>query len=243
MECSDFCFFDWYFPDMPQFPYILDTTDKFPPVSRALRKPNGLLALGGDLSPARLLDAYSQGIFPWFSDNEPVMWWSPDPRSVIFVDTFKPARSLQKLIRKNSFQISFDQAFSEVIYQCARTPRKDQNGTWITEQMINAYIHLHEIGVAHSVECYLRGKLVGGLYGIAMGTIFFGESMFSQVSNSSKVAFAVLMQNLLACGFTLVDCQVESMHMNSLGAVNIARHEFIDYILSETQQQPLCTPW
>jgi leucyl/phenylalanyl-tRNA---protein transferase len=214
-----------------QYPSLLNPHDVFfPPADWALDDPNGLLAIGGDLSSDRIIAAYSQGIFPWFSDGEPIMWWTPDPRSVIFTTNYSPSKSLKKLIKKNIFSIRFDSSFEKVIRQCALSPRQHQDGTWITEEMIEAYCYLHKLGIAHSCECWKGDQLVGGLYGLAIGQIFFGESMFSQLSNSSKVAFTYLIEALNGWGFQLVDCQVESAHMNSLGAVNIKREKFLELL-------------
>ncbi len=199
----------------------------FPPVKLALKEPNGLLAIGGDLSEDRLVSAYKQGIFPWYSRGEPIMWWSPNPRSVIFTKDYSPSKSLNKLLKKQVFTFSFDCCFEEVIRHCAKASRVGQDGTWITEEMIMAYCSLNEKGIAHSCECWYQGKLVGGLYGLGIGKVFFGESMFSTQSNASKAAFSYLIKQLKQWGVELVDCQVESPHMNSLGAVNILRDDFV----------------
>ncbi|MBF0265108.1 MAG: leucyl/phenylalanyl-tRNA--protein transferase [Gammaproteobacteria bacterium] len=208
-------------------PVLLDINSTlFPPTSMALIEPNGLLAFGGDLSMERLISAYQHGVFPWYSDGEPIMWWSPTPRSVIFVNQYKAAKSLKKLSRKNLFELKHNMAFNEVIRSCANINRKEQNGTWITEEMILAYEQLHQLGVAHSFECWQENHLVGGLYGIIIDKVFFGESMFSNVSNSSKLAFMYSVEYCQQQGIELIDCQVESDHMNSLGAINISRNEF-----------------
>ena len=185
----------------------------FPPVNEALREPNGLLAAGGDLTPERLLDAYRHGIFPWFSPGDPLLWWSPDPRMVLIPDEFKQSDSLAKVIRKGTFEIRTDTAFEQVMRACA-APRKEQRGTWIDEQMINAYCELHRTGYAHSVEIWLSGKLVGGLYGIAIGQVFYGESMYSQVANASKIALAHLTN--AAYAFKMIDCQMYTPHLACL---------------------------
>lgn len=201
----------------------------FPDVEQALTEPDGLLAVGGDLSPERLLEAYRRGIFPWYSEDQPVLWWSPNPRSVLFPEKLKISRSLNKTIKKQIFTVTLDTAFRDVITVCAQ-PRKDDAGTWITPDMIEAYCTLFEQGHAHSVESWHEGKLVGGLYGIAIGKVFFGESMFSKKTDASKVAFVKLVQQLKAWGFELIDCQIQSEHLDSLGAENIPRRHFIDLL-------------
>ncbi|MEY8247530.1 MAG: leucyl/phenylalanyl-tRNA--protein transferase, partial [Bermanella sp.] len=192
----------------------------------ALTEPNGLLAAGGDLSPERLINAYSLGIFPWYNPGEPILWWTPDPRSVVYPQEFKPSRSLTKLIKKQLFSVTMDTCFAEVIKQCAQ-PRRDQDGTWIDDDINQAYNQLHDLGLAHSVEVWLDGALVGGLYGIALGKAFFGESMFSRVDNASKLAFATLCEQLTKWQFELIDCQVHNPHLASLGAVEIPRKTFL----------------
>ncbi len=198
----------------------------FPAVEHALCEPDGLLAAGGCLTPDWLLHAYTNGIFPWFSDGEPILWWSPDPRSVLFPDDLKISRSLRKTIKKNLFSITFDKAFSKVIRACA-APRKNAHGTWITTEMIAAYDRLHQLGIAHSAEARLNGKLVGGVYGVHLGQVFFGESMFHHVRDASKVAFVALIEQLRLQDCKLIDCQVHSKHLQSLGATEIPRAKFI----------------
>lgn len=195
----------------------------FPPVAQALREPNGLLAAGGDLSSARLLEAYRHGIFPWFSTGDPVLWWSPDPRMVLIPDEFKLSDSLAKILRNGAFEVRTDTAFEQVMRACA-APRGEQPGTWIDEQMIAAYCALHQSGYAHSVETWLDGKLVGGLYCVAIGQMCYGESMFSLVSNASKIALAHLARE---SGCLMIDCQMHTPHLASLGARLIPRDEFI----------------
>lgn len=209
-------------------PYLLsdEYIDSFPDVELALDEPNGLLAIGGDLSPQRLLAAYKNGIFPWFSDDQPILWWSPDPRAVLKLDDFKISRSLKKTLNKKTFSVSLDTAFKEVVTQCA-SARKDGLGTWITKDMLNAYLELHELGYAHSVECWHENELVGGLYGISIGHAFFGESMFSLKTDASKVALAYLVQQLKQWQFDFIDAQVSSDHIMSLGAKEISRRQFI----------------
>ena len=198
----------------------------FPAVETALREPNGLLAAGGDLSPARLLDAYCRGIFPWFSPRDPILWWSPDPRMVLIPAEFKLSRSLARVIRNGGFEMRFDTAFESVMRACA-APRAGQHGTWIQEDMIAAYCTLQELGYAHSVETWREGELVGGLYGIAIGRMFYGESMFSRKANASKVALAHLARQLERWDFELIDCQMNTPHLASLGAREIPRAEFV----------------
>ena len=199
----------------------------FPPLEAALREPNGLLAAGGDLTEARLLDAYRQGIFPWFSPGEPILWWSPDPRMVLIPEAFKLSRSLRKRLRRPDYEIRVDTAFEAVMRACAE-PREGQSGTWITGAMIQAYRRLHEAGYAHSVETWMEGRLVGGLYGVALGRVFFGESMFTRATDASKLALAHLVTQLDRWGFGLIDCQMVTAHLASLGARPIRRSEFRD---------------
>lgn len=209
----------------------LDADSPFPPLDTALRDPNGLLAAGGELTPSRLLNAYQQGIFPWFSAGDPVLWWSPDPRMVLVPDEFKLSRSLHKKLRRQEFEITTDTAFCAVIQACASAPRAGQNGTWIVDDIINAYSELHQLGHAHSVECWLTDKkqqrqLVGGLYGVCLGRMFYGESMFSRATDASKVAFAHLVRWLQENRVELIDCQMKTDHLASLGAREIPRKDF-----------------
>ena len=197
----------------------------FPPVDRALE--DGLLAIGGDLSVERLLLAYRSGIFPWFEGQVP-LWWCPDPRFVLFPAELKVSKSMQVLLKRNHFRFTINQAFSQVIHHCQQVKREDQNGTWITDEVEGAYNRLHELGHAHSAEVWQDDRLVGGLYGIRMGKVFFGESMFSLVSNASKYAFISYTQQLIQEGVALIDCQVYTSHLESLGAVMIDRGEFIE---------------
>lgn len=213
-------------------PYLLDDVHKtiFPDIELALTEPDGLLAVGGDLSVERLTSAYQQGIFPWYSEGQPILWWSPDPRMVLEPKDIKVSRSLAKTIRKQNVQITFDQNFRDVITACseARLEKgKQQDETWILDEMIEAYVKLHEAGYAHSVECWQDDKLIGGLYGIAIGKVFFGESMFSRISDASKIAFVTLAQQLKQWGFKLIDCQVYTSHLESLGATMIPRKQFL----------------
>ncbi len=213
----------------------------FPPLNKALREPNGLLAAGGDLRPERLIQAYRHGCFPWFQDGQPILWWSPDPRTVLLPDELHVSRSLAKVLRQGRYQVSFDQAFAEVIRACA-APRSYAAETWITSPMQDAYLELHKSGIAHSVEVWRDGELVGGLYGLAMGQLFFGESMFSRADNASKVGFVTLVERLKAWGFVLIDCQMPTEHLLSLGARTISRDEFARY-LSRHLDQPNRAEW
>lgn len=199
--------------------------DEFPDTAEALVEPDGLLAAGGDLTPERLLIAYRSGIFPWFSDGQPILWWAPDPRSVLYPDDLKISRSLRKTLKRESFVVTIDRAFDAVIRGCA-APRGGHAGTWITASMIDAYETLHRHGYAHSVECWTNGELVGGLYGVAIGRVFFGESMFSRVSDASKIAMVNLSRRLSQWDYRLIDCQLHNPHLTSLGAVTIPREDF-----------------
>jgi leucyl/phenylalanyl-tRNA--protein transferase len=198
----------------------------FPPLETALREPNGLLAAGGDLSPQRILAAYRRGVFPWYSADDPILWWSPDPRMVLLPDQLKISRSLAKTLRNANYAVRLDTAFAAVIGACAGKPRDGQPGTWITREMQAAYLELHRLGHAHSVETWVDGKLAGGLYGIALGAAFYGESMFSEVRDASKIALAHLCAHLKRRGFGIIDCQMETAHLASLGARPIPRREF-----------------
>ena len=197
----------------------------FPPVETADEQ--GVLAIGGDLSPERLLLAYKSGIFPWFNDGQPIIWWSPDPRMVLFPKTFVVSKSIRSIINRNIFTITFNENFREVIQHCSAIERDGQNGTWISDEMIEAYCSLHDSGHAMSVEVWQAGELVGGLYGIDLGHIFCGESMFSKVSNASKAAFTALVLKLQCENYSLLDCQVYNDHLASLGAIEIARDDFM----------------
>lgn len=199
----------------------------FPPVEQA--SPEGLLAVGGDLRPERLLKAYRHGIFPWYSDHQPILWWSPDPRAVLFPDKLHISRSLKRSLRPGLFSVTLDRCFLDVMRHCAEPrPQYPDGGTWITAEMLDAYTHLHELGYAHSVETWQEGQLVGGLYGVALGGAFFAESMFTRVPDASKVALVSLVRQLQTWGFHLMDCQQSSPHVLAFGAKNIPRHEFLD---------------
>ncbi len=221
---------------------ILQDDMPFPPVERALRQPNGLLAAGGNLTIARLLDAYRHGIFPWFNADDPILWWSPDPRMVLFPGEFKISRSLHKVLRKHAYEIRTDTAFERVMRACA-APRPGQSGTWIHEQMIAAYGELHRLGHAHSVETWIGGSLAGGLYGVSIGRMFYGESMFSRESNASKIALAYLAANLARWNFGMIDCQMNTPHLASLGAREIPRAEFIRRLQELIHYPNTIAPW
>lgn len=202
---------------------------EFPPLQQALRAPNGLLAAGGDLTTERLVAAYRHGCFPWYQEGQPILWWSPDPRTLLFVEELHVAQRLARLVRNSTLQVTYDIAFNAVIQACAG-PRAYSQGTWITQPMQAAYTELHARGIAHSVEVWQDDQLVGGLYGLAMGRWFFGESMFSHVSNASKVAFVHLVRRLQASGFVLVDCQMPTAHLASFGARAIPRALFAEHL-------------
>ncbi len=209
----------WIDPNDPEI--------SFPPVSAALKEPDGLLAAGGDLSPERLMTAYRQGIFPWYEEGQPILWWSPDPRAVIPVDAVHVSRSLQKRLRKNDYRVTFDTAFADVVRACAE-PRKGSNGTWITIQMQQAYIELHRLGQAHSVEVWdMDDKLIGGMYGVLLEKIFSGESMFSRARDGSKIAMVYIAQWLQMRGIKAIDCQLPNPHLMRMGAIEISRDEFV----------------
>ena len=216
--------------------------DPFPSVDFALREPNGLLAAGGDLSPERLLAAYSEGIFPWFGEEDPILWWSPDPRMVLRVGEAHVSRSLNKVLKSGRFRVTLDTAFAEVVRGCAEA-RRDHEGTWITPEMEYAYIRLAELGYAHSVEAWQGDRLVGGLYGVALGRMFFGESMFTRVSDASKVALVCLANQLERWGFPIIDCQMSTPHLASLGARDIPRSDFLDEVRYLVRQPPVPSPW
>jgi len=202
----------------------------FPPPDYA--DASGLIAVGGDLSCERLLEAYRVGIFPWYSEDQPIFWWSPDPRLVLHLDNFKIGRSLRKSLKKGLFKVTFDRVFEDVIAACAAAPREGQQGTWITKEMQDAYIKLHGLGYAHSVETWFEGKLVGGLYGVSLGKAFFGESMFHHKTDASKVALAMLVERLKAWGFRFIDAQMTTEHLLSLGAQELSRRIFLNQLQS-----------
>jgi len=214
----------------------------FPPVEQALREPDGLLAVGGDLEPTRIVEAYRQGIFPWFGAGQPILWWSPDPRTVLLPEHLHVSRSLRRTLARAPYRITFDSAFARVLTACA-APRADQDGTWLTPEMQTAYRRLHAAGHAHSVEAWEGNELVGGLYGLAVGCVFFGESMFARRTDASKVAFVHLVQSLRATGFTLVDCQVHTRHLESLGARPMPRADFTSALAVYCALPPSGNPW
>lgn len=222
---------------MPVF-WLEEDSYHFPPVHLASEE--GILAIGGDLSPQRLLEAYSQGIFPWFNEEDPILWWAPDPRFVLFPDELKVSKSMRPYFNQGKFRVTFDQNFREVITNCQQMYRPGQGGTWITEDMLEAYCQLNALGFAHSVEVWQKEDLVGGLYGIALGSVFFGESMFAKVSNASKFGFISLVRKLADWDFKLIDCQQETRHLASLGARAIDRNQFTKILaendLSKTRQ-------
>ncbi len=221
---------------MISIPWLGPAYDLFPPLEAALDNPNGLLAAGGDLSPERILAAYRRGIFPWFNPGDPILWWSPNPRTVIYPDQFHISKSLRKALKKGIYHVTFDNCFEDVMRACA-APRIYADGTWIGEDIIVSYTALHRRGYAHSVEVWQENQLVGGLYGMALGKIFFGESMFSRADNASKFGFAHLVRQLNQWNFELIDCQIANDHLFTLGAVEIPREEF-QKILVKFAQEP-----
>ena len=220
----------------------LEPDDPFPLTHTALKQPNGLLAAGADLTPERLIEAYSLGVFPWFNADEPVLWWSPDPRMVLFPAELKVARSLKKVLRNRPYEVRLDTAFSQVMQGCAQ-PREGQSGTWISPMMTDAYTRLHEMGVAHSAETWIDGKLAGGLYGVALGRMFYGESMFTEVTDASKIAFVHLVWQLKRWGFGMIDCQMKTAHLETFGAREIPRSDFMRRVSKLIQYSPAPTLW
>jgi leucyl/phenylalanyl-tRNA--protein transferase len=225
---------------MPVF-WISETELTFP--HPTLAEPGGLLAVGGDLSPDRLILAYRNGIFPWFEDEGSFYWYSPDPRFVLFPTELKVHKSMRSIFNQNKFEYSLDTCFERVIRACAQTPRAGQDGSWIAESFVEGYLELHRQGVAHSVEVWQDGELVGGLYGLALGRVFFGESMFSNVPNASKAGFITFARALEQSGFNLIDCQQETAHLGSLGARNIPRLEFLDILYRNAYERSLVGTW
>lgn len=222
---------------------LLDASDPFPPVEQARDNMGGLLAVGGGLQPERILDAYRRGIFPWGTVDGRPLWYSPDPRMALFPDEFRLTRSLRKTVRSGKFEVRFDHDFAGVMTACAATPRAGQDGTWITAEMLAAYVRLHELGWAHSVESYENGTLVGGLYGLAIGRMFYGESMFSHRTDASKVAFAHLVAFLLENDFGMIDCQMYTDHLASLGGREIPRDLFLARLSALTVAGTPCSDW
>lgn len=221
----------------------LDSANDFPALELALSEPNGLLCAGGDLSPERIIQAYRLGIFPWYAHGEPILWWSPDPRMVLVPCEFKISRSLRRTLRAGNYRVRLDVDFQAVIDACAKTRRAGQAGTWITAEMQNAYCKLHELGFSHSVEVLRDDKLVGGLYGLAIGKMFYGESMFSHTTDASKIAIAHLARFLDEEDFGLIDCQMNTPHLASLGAREIPRLDFIERLNELIAIPPLCGRW
>jgi leucyl/phenylalanyl-tRNA--protein transferase len=220
----------------------LEPGEPFPPVEQALRDPNGLLAAGADLSPERLIDAYARGIFPWFNDGEPPLWWSPDPRMVLFTRERHVGRSLRRVQASGRFRVTMDTAFADVLVGCAE-PRLDQDGTWITDEIVAAYTRLAELGYAHSIETWEGDTLVGGLYGVAVGRMFFGESMFARRSNASKLALMAMLAQLERWEMPLVDCQLPTGHLASMGAREIPRAAFLTQVKDLVRLPPVPSPW
>lgn len=221
---------------------LLGPDDVFPPVERALDDPNGLLAAGGGLSVQRLVEAYTNGIFPWFNEGDPVLWWCPDPRMVLPTDGMRISRSLRRRLRRDDYTFTFDRAFGEVLRACA-APRRSETGTWLVPAMMRAYERLHEIGLAHSAEIWVRGELAGGLYGVALGRMFFGESMFTRQTDASKMALACLSTQLARWQFPWIDCQMRTAHLESLGAVEVARRDFVRTVRHLARLSTVESPW
>lgn len=224
---------------MPVF--LLNEDLVFPDPEAA--NPDGLLAIGGDLRPDRLLLAYEMGIFPWYSPPDPVLWWCPDPRCVLYCKQLKVSKSMRNVLNQGMFTVTFDEAFKEVMLGCKNAQRPGQDGTWITQEVIDSYSYLHRLGVAHSVEVWHEGRLVGGLYGVSLGRMFFGESMFSEMSNASKVGFIHLVRSLDAMDFELIDCQIYNDHLGSLGAELIPRRQFLDTLAAALNTDTLRGNW
>ena len=220
----------------------LDRDTPFPPLETALQAPNGLLAAGADLQPWRLLDAYRQGIFPWYNPDEPVLWWSPDPRMVLFPDELRVTRSLDKTLRNKPYQIRIDTAFRRVMQSCAE-PREPGGGSWIGPDIVDAYERLQRLGYAHSIETWIDGELCGGLYGVAIGKMFYGESMFARRTDASKIAFVHLVRQLQRWGFGMIDCQMRTEHLASLGGRTIPRAQFAAKLKLLIAQPDVATPW
>ena len=220
----------------------LENPTSFPDTKTAFIEPSGLLCAGGNLEPETIVAAYSHGIFPWFSDDQPILWWSPDPRMVLFPGEFKLSKSLAKTVRAKKFEVRFDTAFADVIQGCA-APRTEDGGTWIVSEMQTAYTRLHKLGVAHSVESWRDGKLMGGLYGIALGRMFFGESMYAREADASKVALVALVGKLARDGFELIDCQQETKHLARFGARPIPRREFVHRLKELINFPPTRSHW
>ena len=220
----------------------LRSDDPFPPLERALEEPNGLLCAGADLSVARLVAAYERGIFPWYSEGQPVLWWSPDPRMVLFPDKLRVPRSLRKRLARRDYEVTADAAFEEVIRGCA-APRRGHDGTWITDDMIAAYLRLHRAGYAHSVETWIGGRLAGGLYGVTLGRMYYGESMFTLAPDASKIALVHLVRRLERLGFGMIDCQMATEHLARFGAREIPRAAFVRKLREYVDRAPTREKW
>lgn len=221
---------------------LLGPTDEFPSVERALDEPNGLLAAGGGLGLPRLLTAYARGIFPWFSEDDPVLWWCPNPRMVLPTDAVHVSRSLRRRLRRDDYRVTMDHAFAQVLRECA-APRRDDAGTWLVPPMMRAYQRLYDAGVAHSIELWIDGDLAGGLYGVALGRMFFGESMFTRRTDGSKMALVLLAAQLKRWKFPLIDCQMRTEHLATLGATEIPRRDFVRALETLVCQPPVPSPW
>ena len=224
---------------MRKIPLLVGAATKFPKTNQALEDPNGLLAAGGSLTKETLLAAYKNGIFPWFEDHSPILWWSPNPRCILRPESFSPSKSLRKKIRKGGFEIKINSCFEEVISSCKRVHGKKKKGTWITNEMKDAYMELHFSGFAHSVECFIDNNLAAGLYGVSLGNLFFGESMFQRVTDCSKLAFVGLAQIMKENRSKMIDCQVSNPHLLSLGATEIKRESFLDLLASGLLEEPI----
>ena len=225
-----------------EFPYLDEHTSFiFPSLRDATDE--GIVAAGGNLSPGMLLSAYRSGIFPWYSEGQPILWWSPDPRFVLFPDEIHISTSLKKVLKKNTFDFSFDTEFERVITECSDKPRPGQDGTWITHDMIDGYVELHSLGYAHSLEIWRGGRLVGGLYGVSIGPFFFGESMFSHESNASKAGLVKLAQGLTGRGFICIDCQVFTEHLAAMGAKNVPREIFLTILAKDIHEKTIRGSW
>ena len=220
----------------------LQTNEDFPPVTMALSEPSGLLAAGGDLSAAWLIAAYSRGIFPWFNADQPILWWAPEPRMVLFPDELHVPKSLARVIRKRHYEIRVNTVFEQVMQGCSQ-PRTGQDGTWISPQMIAAYTELHRLGLAHSIETWINGELVGGLYGVALGRVFYGESMFARIADASKIAFVHLVRQLRRWQFRIIDCQMNTAHLARFGAREIPRADFMQSLAEGVYAPGIALPW
>ena len=224
---------------MRKIPLLIGSAIKFPETNQALEDPNGLLAAGGSLNKETLLNAYKNGIFPWFEDNSPILWWSPNPRCILRPESFSPSKSLRKKIRKGGFEIKINSCFEEVISSCRLIHRKKQKGTWITNEMKDAYMELHRHGFAHSIECFVNNDLVAGLYGVSLGNLFFGESMFQRATDCSKLALVGLVQIMKENRSKMIDCQISNPHLLSLGATEVNRESFLDLLAEGLLEEPI----